>query len=215
MTEKINCPFCGNLIGVDDAKCSGCGALFQEPQLADIKFREIGPFIAVDLLTFGFFSTIWFYINAGAINRLADNKRDEIKLNWLILLLALNGGVYLFFFYKHAAFLGLFTLLQCIIYVLLSYRVLRIIQKHTEKLYDTEIGFNPYFMVIFNVLYLVHFIETYQSRVYHTHEYFDWKSPYAIMLIILLLIILFICRFGYEIYEYATYHNLYPFLSLN
>ena len=59
MSEKINCPFCGNLIDVNAIKCPNCNALFKEPELPNIKFKELGPFIAIDLLTFGFFSTIF------------------------------------------------------------------------------------------------------------------------------------------------------------
>lgn len=199
MSEKINCPFCGNLIDDDALKCDKCDALFKEPELPNIKFKEFGPFIAIDILTFGFFSTIWFFINGKAINKLSEGKKDCLKLNWLVTLLALNGGVYLFFFYKHAAFLGLFTLLQCIIYMALSYRVLRIIQKYTLRTYNVEIPFNPYYVVIFNILYLIHYIDTYTDRVYHVHEYFDWRSPKAIMLIILLLIAVFFLRFYQEL----------------
>ena len=130
MSEEINCPFCGNLIEVNAIKCPNCNALFKEPELPNIKFKELGPFIAIDLLTFGFFSTIWFFINGNAINHLTEGKKDGIKLNWLVLLLAINGGFYLFFFYKHAAYLMLLSVLQCLIYIALSYRVLRIIQKY-------------------------------------------------------------------------------------
>ena len=133
-------------------------------------------------------------------NHLTEGKKDGIKLNWLVLLLAINGGFYLFFFYKHAAYLMLLSVLQCLIYIALSYRVLRIIQKYTSKMYNSDIDYNPYYMVIFNVLYLVHFIETYQNRVYHTHEYFDWKSPQAIFLLILLIIIVCILRFYNEMF---------------
>lgn len=200
MSEKINCPFCGSLIDINTIKCPSCDALFKEPDLPGIKFKELGPFIAIDLFTFGFFSTIWFFINGKAINQLTEGKKDGIKLNWLVLLLAINGGGYLFFFYKNAAYLMLLSVLQCLIYIALSYRVLRIIQKYTSKMYNSEIDFNPYYMVIFNVLYLVHFIETYQNRVYHTHEYFDWKSPQAIFLLILLIIIVCILRFYNEMF---------------
>lgn len=213
MTENINCPFCGNSIEPNVAKCPHCGALFKEPELPGIKFKELGPFVAIDVLTFGFFSTIWFFINNKAINKLAENAKDSLKLNWLIALLAINGAVYLLFFYKHAVFLALLTLLQCIIYIALSYRVFRIIQKYTLATYNAEILFNPHYMLIFNIFYLVHFIDTYCDRVYRRHEYFDWKSPQAIMLIILLLIVVFMFRFGYEIYEYATRYGIQPFAS--
>ncbi len=199
MTEKINCPFCGNLINVDVIKCSNCGALFQEPCLPDVKFKELGPFLAIDLLTLGFFSTIWFFINGKAINKLVEGKKDGLKLNWLFLLLAVNGGFYLFVFYNHPALLVILSALQCLIYIALTYRVLRIIQKYTARIYNSEITFNPYYMVIFNIFYLIHYIETYQNRVSHTHEYFDWKSPQAIILIILLIIILCVFRFYNEV----------------
>ena len=199
MSEKINCPFCGNLIDADALRCEQCGALFKEPELPGIKFKEFGPFLAIDILTFGFFSTIWFFINGKAINKLSDGKRDCLKLNWLVALLAINGGFYLFYFFKQAAFLALFTLLQCIIYIALTYRVLRIIQKYTLRTYSAEIPFNPHYMLIFNILYLVHYIDTYKDRVYHVHKYFDWKSPQAIILIILLIIIVFVLRFYNEL----------------
>ena len=98
MTEQINCPFCGNLIDRDAIKCDNCDALFKEPELPNIKFKELAPFLVIDILTIGFFSTIWFFINTKAINRLTENTKDGIKLNWLVLLLAINGVFYLFFF---------------------------------------------------------------------------------------------------------------------
>lgn len=199
MSEKINCPFCGKLIDADALRCESCDALFKEPELPGLKFKELAPFLAIDVLTFGFFSTIWFFINGKAINKLTEGKKDCLKLNWLVTLLAINGGFYMFFFYRHAAFLALFTLLQCIIYIALTYRVLRIIQKYTSRTYNVNIPFNPHYVLIFNILYLVHYIDTYKDRVYHVHEYFDWKSPQAIMLLILLLIIVFILRFYQEI----------------
>lgn len=202
MTEQINCPFCGNLIDRNAIKCKNCDALFKEPELPNIKFKELAPFLVIDILTIGFFSTIWFFINGKAINSLVENnnKKDMIKLNWLFLLLTVNGGFYLFFFFKHAAFLILFSILQCIIYVALTYRVLRIIQKYTSLLYNVDIAFNPCYLVFFNTIYLIHFIETYQNRVFHTHEYFDWKSPQAIFLIILLVLIIFFLRFYNEMF---------------
>ena len=42
MSEEINCPFCGNLIEVNAIKCPNCNALFKEPELPNIKFKELG-----------------------------------------------------------------------------------------------------------------------------------------------------------------------------
>ena len=200
MTEQINCPFCGNLINTDAIRCDNCNALFKEPELPGIKFKELGPFLAIDLLTFGFFSTIWFFINGKNINKFTEAKKDCLKLNWLVGLLAINAGFYLFFFYKFSALLVLFSILQCVIYVALTYRVLRIIQKYTKVQYNSDIVFNPFYMVIFNVFYLIHYIETYQNRVSNTHVFFDWKSPQGIFLLILLIIIVCVFRFYNEIF---------------
>ena len=100
MAEEINCPFCGNIIASDALRCKDCGALFKEPELPDIKFTELGPFLAIDILTLGFFSTIWFFINGKAVNRLIQGAKDKLKLQWLFLLLAVNGGFYILFFYQ-------------------------------------------------------------------------------------------------------------------
>lgn len=75
MSEEINCPFCGNLIEVNAIKCPNCNALFKDPELPNIKFQEFGPFLAIDFLTYGFFATIWFFINGKAINHLTEGKK--------------------------------------------------------------------------------------------------------------------------------------------
>ena len=200
MAEQINCPFCGNIIESDALRCENCGSLFKEPELPNIKFNELGPFLAIDILTLGFFSTIWFFINGKAINKLSPSGKDKLKLQWLFLLLAVNGGFYLFFFYKHPTYLLIFAILQCFIYIALTYRVLRIIQKYTENTYGTFVESNPYYIVLFNIFYLIHFIDTYKNRVQNLHVHFDWKSPQGIILILLILIIIFILRFYNEMY---------------
>ena len=79
MSEKVNCPFCNYNIEPDCNKCPNCGSLFSEPELPRIKFNEFRMFIALDILTFGFFGTLWFFINNGAINRLAEGIKDKIR----------------------------------------------------------------------------------------------------------------------------------------
>ena len=200
MSEKIACPFCGNIVAEDAFRCSKCGALFSEPNLPGLKFTELVPFMAIDVLTLGFFSTIWFFLNGKAINKLVSVSKDCLKLNWLFILLAINGGFYLFYLYKNAGLLILFAALQCIIYIALTYRVLRIIQKYTQNVYEVCPEINQYYIILFNIFYLIHFLDTYNKRVQGVHAHFVWKSPQGIMLIILLLIIIFILRFYNEMY---------------
>lgn len=202
MSERINCPFCNNEIDSDIVRCPFCNALFKEPNTNDIKFKEIGPFLTLEIITLGLFSTIWFFINSKVINKIAENKKDTIKLNWLFVLLGINFIVLIIYMYHNPALMFISTIIQCLIYVALTYRVLRIIQKYTFKTYGVSLDFNKFYLVIFNVFYLVHFIDTYKERVEQSHVYFDWKSPQGILLIILLLIIIFMFRFYYEVYSW-------------
>ena len=193
MSEQVNCPFCGNMVDKNALRCPSCDALFDEPKLPDIKFQEFRVFIALEILTFGLFGTLWFFINGRKINKLTDNTSDSIKLNWLVGLLLLNVSMYIFYLTqitRHLV-LSLFVVAQYAIFIALTYRVLRIIQKYTKKIYNVTLEINPYYIVIFNVLYLIHFVDTYTNRVMQVHEHFNPKSPQMILLIILLLIIQF------------------------
>ena len=71
----------------------------------------------------------------------------------------------------------------------MTYRTLRIIQKYTQNKYDRELDINPYYVLFFNVLYIVHFIDTYTDRIINTHDYFDFKTPYGFGLIVLLILL--------------------------
>ena len=188
MSEIVNCPYCGKPIASDVYKCNYCQEMFKEPDLPDVKFKEFRVFLALEILTFGFFTTVWFFLNGNAINRLAVSGKDTIKLAWLIFLLVLNLSVYAFYLEHNTVVLTITTILQYFLYIALTYRVLRIIQKHTEKVYNVTLETNPYYIVFFNILYMVHFIDTYSNRVLQTHEYFNFKSPQIILLIIILLI---------------------------
>ena len=192
MSEEINCPYCGAPVTASVYKCPNCEALFEEPELKDLKIKDFGTFVALTILTFGLFGTLWFFINIKPLNNLADtSKKDSIKFNWLIGLLALNISAYIFYIvnYSITRVVSLLVFLQILINIALTYRVIRIIQKHTQKLYNVNIEYNPAYIIIFNILYLIHFIDTYSARVMQIHEYFNVKSPQIILLLILLLII--------------------------
>ena len=203
MSEKVNCPFCGNIVEADAYRCSTCGSLFAEPEL-NLRFKEFAPFIALEVLTFGLFGTLWFFLNAKPLTLLATATKDRLKFNWLVILLMLNIAAYVVFICKysmiHVAFL--MVLAQIIINILLTYRVLRIIQKHTKQTYDVTIEYNPFYIAIFNILYLIHFIDTYKARVMQIHEYFNWKSPQIIILAALLLIIQFMACWNTSVHQF-------------
>lgn len=193
--EETKCPFCGNNVEVNAEKCPSCGALFKEPDLPNIKFKEFRVFLALDVLTFGFFASLWFFINYRAINFLTKTDKDALKFKWLVVLLLISLLVYVFYFGTNEILSFFFGILQYGILIGLTYRVLRIIQKYTAQKYDVTLDFNPYYVFFFSVLYLVHFIDTYTDRVDNSHEYFDFRSPQGMTLIILLIIFALIINF--------------------
>lgn len=199
MQENIICPFCNNSLTGEEIKCPSCGALFKEPELKEIKFKEVVPFGIIDILTLGFFSTIWFFINFKSINNLIGSNKECLKFSWLMFLLASNGIFYLMCLFNKPSMLVIFSVIQCLIYIALTYRVLRIIQKYTLSTYETTLEYNPYYLFLFNIIYLVHFIETYTDRVFHTHEFFNIRTVQSIMLFIIFLILIFIERFYNEV----------------
>ena len=188
MSEKINCPFCDNIIDSDAYKCPSCGSLFAEPELPNVKFQEFRVFIALTILTGGLFSIFWFIINAKPLTKLTTNKRDSLKLNiWLILLITL----FVLFYMGISKFL--IPSLILIILINLTYRTLRIIQKYTKQAYDVTPEINPYYTIIFNVLYLIHFVDTYKERVLEVHEHFNYKMYMPLMVALALAFIALQC----------------------
>ncbi len=188
MSEKINCPFCGNIIDSDAYRCPSCSSLFAEPALPNVKFQEFRVFIALIILTGGLFSIFWFIINAKSLTKLTTNKTDSIKLNiWLILLIAL----FIMFYLGISKFL--IPSLILLILINLTYRTLRIIQKYTKQTYDVIPEINPYYIIIFNVLYLIHFIDTYKERVLEVHEHFNYKMYMPLMIALALAFIALQC----------------------
>ena len=204
MSEKINCPFCGNIIETDANRCPSCNSLFAEPELSDLRFKEFGIFIALEVLTFGLFGTLWFFINAKPLTLMATAARDRLKFNWLVILLILNIVAYVVFICKYSMIhiASVMVIMQIVINMLLTYRVIRIIQKYTKQTYDVTLEYNPFYIVIFNILYLIHFIDTYKARVMQIHEHFNWKSPQIIVLAALLLIIQFMACWNTQIHQF-------------
>ena len=204
MSEKINCPFCGNIIESDAYKCPFCDSLFTEPELPNIKFKEFGKFVALLVLTFGLFGIFWLLLNIKAINSLALDKKDNIKFNTLITISILDVIAYLFCLTNiHTINLVPYlTIIQCLIFMAITYRILRIIQKYTKHKYDVVLEFNPYYIIFFNILYLSHFIDTYANRVMQIHEYFNPKSPKILILIILLLILQFVMCWNTDVHAF-------------
>ena len=200
--EKVCCPFCDNMVEKDAYRCSSCGALFSEPELPNVKFKEFRIFLALAVLTGGLFSIFWFIINAKPLTKLTTNKKDSVKLNiWLILLLVLFVLFYMGVSRYLVSSLILFILIN------LTYRTLRIIQKYTKETYSVTPEINPYYIVIFNVVYLIHFIDTYKERVLEIHEYFNYKMymPLLVALFLAFIALQLLCIFSPEVQNFYTW----------
>ena len=72
--------------------------------------------------------------------------------------------------------------------IALTHRTLRIIQKATKAKYNVALDINPYYIFFFNILYLVHFIDTYSDRVINEHEYYNFRNLKGFALIVLLVL---------------------------
>ena len=191
MSDTVNCPYCGELIEADVHKCPHCEELFKEPELPGVKFKEFRIFFALTCLTLGLFPMIWILLNLNTINRLSYKDKDASKLVGVFLLLILNVIMALIF-----PELKIYMIVQILLYMFFTHRTLKIIQRYTKRIYNVEIDFNPYYILLFNVFYLVHFIDTYTDRVYHVHEFFDWRSPKAIALLIIIVVLIFMTRWA-------------------
>lgn len=171
MSENIKCPFCEASIANDIDICPSCHSWFKEPSLSGFKFTEFRVFVALSILSLGFLNLFWVFINKRPIENLIIKQRDKIKLDRLLLSLFLAIILYLTVVFLPVAVPLIFGL-----NIALTYRVLRIIQKYTKKKYNVSLDINPYYIFFFNVLYLVHFIDTYTDRVINEHEYYNFKS---------------------------------------
>lgn len=181
MSENVKCPFCDTLVENNIEICPNCKSWFVEPYLPNLKFTEFRIFLALSILTLGFFNMFWFFINKNTINNLIIKDSDRKKFNNLLICLLVTVGCYFTIILSPLA-----AILMFVFNIALTYRTLRIIQKYTQNKYDRVLDTNPYYILFFNVLYLVHFIDTYPDRVINTHDYFDFRTLKGFGLIVLL-----------------------------
>ena len=183
MNENIKCPYCDTLIENNIEICPNCKSWFVEPYLPFFKFANLRIFIILSILTLGFFNMFWFFINKNTIKNLIIKDSDRKKFNRLLVGLLIVVGLYFTLILAPLA-----AILMFIFNVALTYRTLRIIQRYTQNKYDRALDINPYYVFYFNVLYIVHFIDTYTDRTINTYDYFDFRTPKGFVLIVLLIL---------------------------
>ncbi len=159
--QKVACPYCGHKINNSIEKCPNCGEFFVEPAISGFKFVSIPSFLICETIlnAFGLFfiySLFWISSNFKNIRNIAI-QRDLNKFN----ILFISFCIFVFF---SIIFKPLF-LLVVIIEIMLSYRILRIIEKFTMKEYNSSVTHHEIGMLIFRTLYVVYYLDTYAMRV--------------------------------------------------
>ncbi len=162
MDEKlVSCPYCGQQINNDDEKCSNCGEFFVEPNLSEFRLVSIPLFLVFESLfsAFGFpflYSLIWILFNHNNICKIAiekDLKKFKILFAWFCIFVLLTIIV------------KVFMLIDVILEIFITYRILRIIEKFTLKKYNSPLTHHEVGMIFFRTLYIVYYIDTYLIRV--------------------------------------------------
>ena len=160
-SEKVACPYCGELISNDIEQCPKCNEYFIEPNLSEFKLVSVPLYIACEsvLSAFGFpflYSIIWVLFNYKNICNIALPK-DLKKFNSLIVVYCIL--VLLTIIFKS------FVLIDVVIEILLAYRILRIIEKFTLRKYNSPVTHHEIGMILFRILYIIYYIDTYLIRV--------------------------------------------------
>lgn len=190
----VHCPYCGYIIENGTEKCPQCDEYFVERTLP-VSVDSLGQFLVVNFFTLGLYQNLWLLLNLHKINDMAFSNKDKLKLDIPVIMLILSGlflvsqvSSYIVYLLGTMSKLMLLTAvamwllssplfwIMCILMYIISYRVLRIIEKYTYEKYDVRIYhsetgwlFAPIFaMPIFNsFFYLIYFIYTYKERVYN------------------------------------------------
>lgn len=190
----IPCPYCGQMISNDAEKCPKCGEIFQERTIP-VKIDSLGLFLVLNFFTLGLYQNVWLLKNLSKINDMAQAKKDKLKLGIPVVILVCSVLFLAANFFTYAYYLfgtvpnEMFLLAAClwflsrplfwicwILMYIISYRILRIIEKYTYRQYDirilhSEIGwlFCPVIFLPLTIpmFYLIYFIYTYKERVYN------------------------------------------------
>ncbi len=190
MSEKqIPCPYCGKMIDSSTEQCPHCGEYFKEIAIP-LKVDILGKFIVLNCITLGLFQYIWLIFNLKNINEMIVKEKDIFKLNIPVIMLAIVGFVsclnimsyklYLTTSMKKlliaANIMSPLWILSIILTFIISYRIIRIIERYTKNKYDKEISHSDtwlffstllFMLLLSPMFYLIYFIYTFKERVYN------------------------------------------------
>ena len=185
--QIVACPYCGHNIDNSIEKCPNCGELFVEPKIPSLKFVSVPLYLVAEITLSSFFlnyiyTLFWLIANLGVFYKIA-NKKDKKKLLQLFSLFSITVILSL-------PFKPLFLVAAFFVEIFLSYRILRIIEKYTQKEYGPSIIHNELWMGLFRTLYVIYFIDTYNLRVRNPNSrYFLDKEGWFEYLVILIVLV--------------------------
>lgn len=156
---KVKCPYCEKEIDNSAEQCIFCGEFFVEPHIDLIKMPSIGQYIVFNILTIGFYSFLWIVLNNKAFRYISMGK-DAVKLQTILALIVVSSVTFFINFV-------LFNVIVKILYLFMSYRILRIIEKYSRRKYGSPITHSECGWFFLDILYVVYFLDTFKERVYH------------------------------------------------
>lgn len=194
--KKVNCPYCGAEIDNSVERCPNCKEWFVEPHLEGFNLISI-PLNVAFMTVFGavgmfyIYSLIWVFFNTKAFLNIAvpkDAKKFKILLAAAVIL------VFLTLISKY------FIALDVAVFILLSYRMLRIIEKYTLKKYNSPVTHHELGMLFFRVLYVIYYIDTYKQRVYDPMQRYCLEKRKWFEYLVLCIVLSFLLgyKFGYS-----------------
>ncbi len=183
MSNKVKCPYCGVEIENNIAKCPNCGEYFVERTLP-VKIDSLGQFIVFSVITCGVYPLVWLFFNLPKFDLMAVTGKDRLKLIIPIFLVTIlfvpitTAIIFLTYYLGHnmQSFMVLSYVISgyvlvpiicagIILYYIIAYRMLRIIEKYTYKEYGVYLHHNDVCWVLFGFLYVLYYIYTYNRRV--------------------------------------------------
>jgi len=194
--KKVKCPYCETEIDNNIERCPHCKEWFVEPHLEGFNLISI-PLNIAFMTVFGavgmfyIYSLIWVFFNTKAIINIAIPK-DVKKFKVLLVLACIS--VFLTLISKY------FVALDVAIFICLSYRILRIIEKYTLKKYNSPVTHHELGMLFFRILYVVYYIDTYKQRVYDPKQRYCLEKRRWFEYLVLCVVLSFILgyKFGYS-----------------
>ena len=197
---KVNCPYCKKEIDSDATKCPYCNELFEIPDLK-LKLNSIFLYIVFDLLficfgLIGVYGVFWVLSNLRKILSFASEKDSrKLKIIFFLYMVLIFANILTFL-----SFFKFFLIPYFILEIMLSYRLLRIVEKYSLKKYSVSITHHEFGMIVFRMLYVIHYLETYSTRVYNPNDRYilDFESwiKYIIVFVLIVILIYVSCLLG-------------------